>query len=51
MVAIYVVLLIGAVVCFGLASAQVNIGKVNLIALGLLLATLVPLIQQFQRLT
>lgn len=54
MVVIYVLLLIGAVVCFALATFGVRVGnaqrEVNLVAAGLLLATLVPLIQMLHRL-
>lgn len=53
MTMIYALLLIGAVVCFVLATFSVRVGsprrEVNMIALGLLLWVLVPLIQTLQR--
>lgn len=54
MVVLYVLLLIGAVVCFALAAFNVRVGAarrtVDTIGLGLLLWVLVPLIQMIQRL-
>lgn len=53
MTVIYVLLLIGALVCFVLAAANVKVGRLsstNLVGLGLALFTLVPLIQQINRL-
>lgn len=53
MIMIYALLLIGAVVCFVLATLGVRVGsprrEVNMVALGLLLWVLVPLIQTVQR--
>lgn len=55
MVVIYMLLLIAAAVCFGLAVAGVapttRRGSINLIALGLLFWVLVPLIQTLVRAT
>lgn len=55
MVVIYILLLIAAAVCFALACAGVTPttrrGSFNLIALGLLLWVLVPLIQTLVRAT
>lgn len=53
MIVIYVLLFIGACVCFGAAAftrADRTLGRVDLLALGLLLATLVPTIQALTRL-
>lgn len=52
MTVIYVLLLIGALVCFVLAAVNVKVGRtpINLVAAGLVLFTLVPLIQQINRL-
>lgn len=50
---IFVLLLIGAAVCFGLAAFGVRVvarREINLMALGLLLMVLVPLIQRLQHL-
>lgn len=44
---LFLLLLLFAAVCFGLAAFNVGVGKLNLIALGLLFWVLVPLIQQF----
>lgn len=48
MVVIYVLLLIAAAVCFAVAAAGVNVGSArrsyNMVAVGLLLWVLVPLI-------
>lgn len=49
MIIIYLLLLIGACVCFGLAVPPQPRIRFNLIALGLLLATLVPLIRTIVR--
>ena len=49
MVVIYLLLLIGAAVCFGLAVFGRATPRVNLTALGLLLWVLVPLIQTLVR--
>lgn len=48
MLTLYVILYIFSVVCFGAAAANLY-PKVNLLALGLLLFTLVPLLQVGQR--
>lgn len=51
MAVIFVLLLIGATVCFGLAAAGVNVGRrveIHLVAFGLLLVTLVPIIQRLR---
>lgn len=49
MVVIFLLLLIFAAVCFGLAAANVPV-RINLIALGLLLWVLVEIIKIAQRL-
>jgi hypothetical protein len=49
MVVIYLLLLIGAAVCFGAAAFGRTTPRVNLTALGLLLWVLVPLIQTLVR--
>lgn len=53
MVVIFLLLLIGAAICFALAAFNVALGDrgrgVNLVALGLLLWVLVDVIQQLQR--
>lgn len=49
MVVIYLLLLIGAALCFGFAAFGRSTPKVNLVALGLLLWVLVPLIQTLVR--
>lgn len=38
------ILLIGAAICFGLAAATIVVGRVNLVALGLLLWVLTLLL-------
>jgi hypothetical protein len=50
MVTIYFVLLLLAALCFGAAALSVAVQRVNLLALGLLLWVLVPLIQTAHRL-
>lgn len=49
MVVIYLLLLVGAAVCFALAASGKVASRVNLTALGLLLWVLVPLIQTLVR--
>lgn len=48
MTTIYLLLLIAGAVCFGLAAFNVAVGRLNLVALGLLFWVLVPLIQRLQ---
>lgn len=50
MVVIYVLLLVAALVCFLIAALKPELVKLNLIALGLFFATLVPFIQMCKRL-
>ena len=50
MTAVYLILLVGAAVCFGLEAAGVTTRRLFLLALGLLLWVLVPLLQTAQRL-
>lgn len=53
MAVIFLLLLIGALVCFGLAAFNVALGNrgrgINLVALGLALWVLVEVIKQLQR--
>jgi hypothetical protein len=52
MTLLYLILLIAAAVCFGMAAFASNRrgrGRVNLMALGLLLWVLVPLLQTLDR--
>lgn len=51
MYVIFILLLIGAAVCFGAAAFAKRQPRVNLVALGLLLWVLVPLLQSFLHLT
>lgn len=50
MVTVYVILLLAAVVCFGLSAARKDVGRVDTLSLGLLFAFLVPLIQYLKQL-
>jgi hypothetical protein len=50
MIVIYILLLLAACLCFGAAAfAADRAPRVNLVALGLLFATLVPLIEKLSR--
>lgn len=51
MIVIYILLLLAACLCFGAAAFGMNQNapRVNLVALGLLFATLVPLIEKISR--
>lgn len=45
------VLLIAAAVVFAIAAFNASVGRVNLIALGLLLLTMIPLLREIDRFT
>lgn len=50
MTLLYVLLLVLAVICFGMSAARKSFGALDLTALGLLFAFLVPLLQYLKQL-
>lgn len=49
MTVLYFILLLAGAICFGLAAFNQPVGRLNLVALGLMFCVLVPLLQLLQR--